>query len=276
MPELPEVETVVRGLRASGLAGRTIRAVHVRWSGAIEAPSAAEFVKALKGERVAEIARRGKYIVIRLGGGRHVLIHLRMTGRLRLVAASLPIEKHEHIILDLDDGSQLRYRDPRKFGRWCVPEDVAVRLGRLGPEPLDASFTAESFEERLRLRQGMLKPLLLNQSFVAGLGNIYVDEALWEAGLHPRRKSGTLTKAERRRLHGAIRVVLRRGILNRGTTLGRGSTNFQGIGGERGSNQRGLNVFRRTGEPCPRCGTPIVRLIVSQRSTHVCTRCQRG
>ena len=274
MPELPEVETVVRELRAGGLIGRVITQARVFWPPLIAPLTPAEFAARLKGQRVQSIHRRAKYIVLTLAGGDTLLIHLRMTGQLNLARPRVAREPHQHIVLRLDDGRDLRYRDTRKFGRWLLtraPEEV---LGRLGPEPLSTHFDQEIFIRQLRARRRQLKPLLLDQTFLAGIGNIYADEALWAARLHPGRVAATLSATEARRLHVVIRSVLRRGIRNKGTTLGDAQSNFQRPGGKRGRNQAGLNVFRRTGMPCLRCGKPIRRMIISQRSTHLCPNCQ--
>lgn len=274
MPELPEVETVVRELRAGGLVGRVITRARAFWKPMIAPLTPAAFAEHLKGRRVQSIHRRAKYIVLTLSGGNTLLIHLRMTGQLNLERTNAARERHQHIVLRLDDGRELRYRDTRKFGKWlltCAPEEI---LGRLGPEPLSAQFDQKAFINQLRARRRQLKPLLLDQTFLAGIGNIYADEALWTARLHPGRIAATLSAAEARRLHLAIRSVLRRGIRNKGTTLGSGQSNFKRPGGKRGRNQAGLNVFRRTGLPCLRCGKPIHRMIISQRSTHLCLNCQ--
>ena len=274
MPELPEVETVVRDLWAAGLLGRRIVAARVYWRSTITDMSVAAFRAEVRGCRVVGLQRRGKYIVVALSGTRFLLIHLRMTGALSFARAGTRRGAHDHVILGLDDGRELRFRDPRKFGRWELVRDPVARLAGLGPEPLDPQFTAARFIERLRTRRGMLKPLLLNQAFVAGLGNIYVDEALWEARLHPQRRADSLAPAECRKLHGAIRKVLLRGIAAMGTTLGQGSTNFYSVSGRPGRNKDGLKVFRRTGLPCPRCGSPVTRMRLGQRSTHICPSCQ--
>lgn len=274
MPELPEVETVVRDLRAMRLVGTEIAGARVYWRPTLSGMSPAEFDRRLRGQAVLGVARRAKYIVVALSGGDTLLIHLRMTGQLSFASVGTPRERHQHLVLALRDGRELRYRDTRKFGRWQLLADPARVLGRLGPEPLDRGFRLRDFEERMDGRHGMLKPLLLNQSFIAGLGNIYVDEALWRAGLHPRRRSETLVAAQRRGLYLAIRHVLRSGVASMGTTLGKGSTNFYSVAGRRGRNQDRLKVFRRVGEPCPRCRRPIERIMVGQRSTHICTQCQ--
>jgi formamidopyrimidine-DNA glycosylase len=273
MPELPEVETVVRDLRAAGLPGCVIRAVRLMRPHVAEGIGAGRLSRRLRGRRIDAIARRGKYVVLRLEPAARLLIHLRMTGSLRLASAGELPGRHDHAVLTLDDGRALCFCDPRKFGRWRLEEGTQSKLDTLGVEPLSARLTGRRFDALLARRRGMLKPLLLNQRVLSGMGNIYVDEALWDAGLHPRLRAEDLTPAQRRRLYRSIRVVLRRGIRALGTTLGGGITGFAS-GGRPGRNQHGLRVFRRTGQPCPRCGDPIRRLVVGQRSTHVCPACQ--
>jgi formamidopyrimidine-DNA glycosylase len=276
MPELPEVETVVRDLQRSGLVGREIRDVTVRWPRTLDRPSIEEARLRLRGARIEDIRRRGKYIILDVSTGEALLIHLRMTGQLTIQPAGEPLdERHHHFILDLDGGEQLRFRDTRKFGRCYLVADPTEIVGALGPEPIDASFTPERFRAMLAGRRAIIKPLLLNQTFIAGLGNIYVDEALFRAGIHPERPANTLTEREIEELFVAMRDVLIEGIGNQGTTLGEGSTNYYSISGRRGRNKDNLLVFRRTGSPCPRCGTPIERIIVGQRSSHFCPQCQQ-
>lgn len=274
MPELPEVQTVVNDLLASGLAGRTITDVVVRWPGCIHGMPADVFRRRLTGRRILHLQRRAKWIVWILDDQSKLLTHLRMTGRFHWSDPQAAFGGHDHIAFSLDDRTQLRYQDTRKFGRFVLPENDA-QLDRLGPEPLSRDFTARRLGQRLATRRRQLKPLLLDQVFLAGLGNIYVDEALWDAGLHPSRSADSLTVEDIRRLHRAIRKVLRRGLRNMGTTLGNGQTAFYSIAGQRGANRERLQVFRRTGEPCPRCRTSIVRLVLGQRSTHVCPACQK-
>lgn len=277
MPELPEVETVVRGLRAAGAVGARIRQVDVRWPRTVAGAAPAAFVAALRGRTIRRLARRGKHIVADLDGGRHLLVHLRMTGQFRLEAPGAPPDPHDRLILALQRGRrrwQLHYRDTRKFGRFRLTDSPRTLLARLGPEPLAAAFTAAALRARLAGRRRMLKPLLLDQSTVAVLGNIYVDEALWRARLHPCRQAGTLAPAETARLHAAIRKVLREAVDIGGTSLGDGRANFYSVAGRRGRHADNLRVFRRTGAPCPRCGRPVVRIVVGQRGTHLCPRCQ--
>jgi formamidopyrimidine-DNA glycosylase len=275
MPELPEVETVVRGLREADVVGRRILSMRASWERSLSGLSCRSFAARIRGRRIASIDRRAKYIVVRLDPPRWLLIHLRMTGSLSVKRADEPRDAAERVAMVLDDGRELRFRDTRKFGRWTLTDDPDAILGRLGPEPLSADFSVADFYASMQAHNRMLKPLLLDQHVLAGLGNIYVDEALWEARLHPCRLSRSLTRAESRRLHGAIRTVLQRGVDGMGTTLGDGMTNFYSVAGRRGRNQDSLNVFRRHGEPCPRCGRQLERIIVGQRSTHLCTGCQR-
>ena len=179
------------------------------------------------------------------------------------------------MILDTGSVNSLRFHDPRKFGRILLTETPEKWLDRLGPEPLDRKFTARHLGEKLMARKRQIKPLLLDQHFLAGLGNIYVDEALWEARLHPCRLASTLSKPEIRALRLAIPRVLKRGLKNLGTSLGSGETNFYSVANRRGRNKDQLNVFRRTELPCPGCQTAIERIIVGQRSTHICSKCQK-
>lgn len=274
MPELPEVETVVRDLRAAGLIGRRIIGADVFWPRTIAEPPVPLFRKGLTGRGIVGVDRRAKYIIIALDDDRRLLIHLRMTGRLHFEAAGTVRARHEHVILHLDDGRTLRFTDTRKFGRWHLVSLPAAQLECLGPEPLAPGFTVRVLGDAVRGRARLLKPLLLDQTVVAGLGNIYVDEALWDARLHPCRDAATLTASEVTALHAAIRRVLRRGIRSHGTTLGSGETNFYSVSGRRGRNKDGLKVFRRQGCPCSRCGAVLQRITVGQRSTHLCPACQ--
>ena len=275
MPELPEVETIVRDLRAEKLEGQVIQDVLVYWPRTIATHSVRQFCAALKGERIETIARRGKFIVCKLSSGWMLLIHLRMTGHLFFFDSEKARHKHQHIVLKLKNGRQLRYQDTRKFGRWYLLKNADDKLGTLGPEPLSKHFMSACLAEILLSHERMLKPLLLDQHMIAGLGNIYTDEALWSACLHPCRMSNSISCREIVCLHRAIRRVLKKGIKCMGTTLGRGESNFYSVSGRKGRNQNGLMVFRRTGEPCWRCRAMIERIIVAQRSSHFCPRCQQ-
>ncbi|MBN1635373.1 MAG: DNA-formamidopyrimidine glycosylase [Deltaproteobacteria bacterium] len=275
MPELPEVQTIVNDLKTAGLVGATISGARVCWSRTIAEPSVDEFCSQIIGQKIADISRRGKFIVFSFVSGLTMLIHLRMSGRLNIVDACADCTKHEHIIFNFGTNLHLRFHDTRKFGRIHLLKDPGRILDKLGPEPLDEKFTQEILKKRLLAHKRMLKPLLLDQAFIAGLGNIYVDEALWEARIHPCRTSCSLTDREIRSLHRAICLVLRRGLKNLGTTLGDGETNFYSVARRKGRNRDELRVFRRTGEPCPRCRTLIERMVVGQRSSHICPVCQQ-
>jgi formamidopyrimidine-DNA glycosylase len=272
MPELPEVETIVRGLRPV-LEGRTITGVsHCDWPPTLAGADPAAFCATLAGETIAEVSRRAKYILLALSSGRMLAVHLRMTGGLVYHPRPLPPGKTTRLVFDLDDGGQLHFTDQRKFGRvrLLTPPDVPAFLDALGPEPLPDSFTVDHFRDRLRGRRGQLKPALLDQRLLAGLGNIYTDEALFRSRLHPQRAIATLTDDDTARLYEAVRAVLNQGIANRGTTI----DNYRDARGEQGSNQQALLAYGQTGQPCPRCGTPIERTVVGGRGTHFCPRCQ--
>ena len=296
MPELPEVETVARDLQR-WVAGATIADAEVRWARTIRHPEPAErFVEEVRGATIDRVGRRAKSVLIHLADGRVMTVALRMTGALIVAVPGTPDDPYARVVFRLADGRELRYRDVRKFGRiglWKggglvrrkrrrpaarrgvaerrTPYRVGDVFGRHGPEPLTRSFTAARFAELLHGRSGRMKTLLLNQAFVAGIGNIYADEALWRARIHPLRTADTLTDAEVRRLHRAIRSVLRQGIANRGASF----ADYVGADGEPGANAERLSVYQRTGEPCLRCGRTIERLVVGQRSTHFCPRCQQ-
>ncbi|RJQ79502.1 MAG: DNA-formamidopyrimidine glycosylase [Desulfobacteraceae bacterium] len=274
MPELPEVQTIVDDLNAIGLIGRSIVQVEVFWPAAIATSPPAVFCRRIRGQTIESIGRRGKFVLFRLHSGPILAVHLRMTGRFQMAAKGGHPCRHVHVVLKIDDGRSLWFHDTRKFGRFYLLDHPQAVLGSLGPEPLAPHFTAELLAGRMARQRRQLKPLLLDQTFMAGLGNIYVDEALWAARLHPLRRSDTLSAGQIRALHGAIRRVLRQGLKHAGTTLGKGQSNFYSLGDARGGNDAHLKVFRRTGEACPRCRSPIVRIVVGQRSTHLCERCQ--
>ncbi|MBM4467168.1 MAG: bifunctional DNA-formamidopyrimidine glycosylase/DNA-(apurinic or apyrimidinic site) lyase [Chloroflexi bacterium] len=270
MPELPEVETIAQGLREP-LVGRQFTGVHVGWADLIARPAVEELKRRLVGQRILDVQRRGKYLVFALSSGASLIVHLRMTGRLLIKNSGAELDKHDHLILVLDDGRELRFNEMRKLGRVYLVDDEDEIVGDLGPEPLDDDFTAADFAALLSTRRGMIKPLLLNQRFMAGVGNIYADEALFAARIHPERRADTLTAEEIERLYHAIRQVLRQGIENRGTTL----TAYRDVEGREGVNQEYLQVSRRTDEPCLRCGTPIERTVVGGRGTYFCPKCQK-
>jgi formamidopyrimidine-DNA glycosylase len=275
MPELPEVQTIVNDLQGAGLIGQVITRAKVYWPATIATSQPEIFCKQVQGNTIRGIGRRAKLVLFQLDGGRLLAVHLRMTGRFQLTDASRRRDKHVHVVLALNDGRRLWFHDTRKFGRFYLVDHPRSILGALGPEPLAARFTATKLGNALAGRHCRIKPLLLDQTFIAGLGNIYVDEALWAARIHPLRKADTLLPEETRALHGAVRRVLRQAVRNAGTSLGRGQGNFYSIGRVRGRNAAHLKVFRRTGQPCTRCGSPVRRIIVGQRATHLCEKCQK-
>lgn len=275
MPELPEVETIVNDLLKAGIIGCTIKKVEVFWHKTISQPDLNSFCKNLTNQQIIDLERRGKFLVFSLSSGDYLCVHLRMTGRLLLEEGKIVDNPHIRLRVILDHQKRLDYYDTRKFGRWSLVKDLSTIFAKIGPEPLLPEFTTEIFWKMLKKHSRALKPLLLDQSFLAGLGNIYVDEALWESQLHPLQPANSLTKAEANRLHSAIRHVLKRGIDSQGTTLGKGKSNYYRLDGSKGNHQTLLNVFRQTGKPCPRCENIIERMIVAQRSTHICPFCQR-
>jgi formamidopyrimidine-DNA glycosylase len=269
MPELPEVETTVNELKAD-LIGRSITGVRVLWERTIATPPPPDFVRRACGQRITRLGRRGKFLLFYLDGGDTLIMHLRMTGHLGVVSPDEPLPVHARLVFTLDDGRELRFRDMRKFGRAYLVADVAEIVGDLGPEPLDDDFTPEVLRARLGKRGLPIKSLLLDQRVVAGIGNIYADEALFSAGIHPQRPGKSLTVVEVERLHTAIRRVLAEAIADGGTSL----DSYRRPDGSRGRHAEHIAIFRKAGSPCPRCGTPIVRIVLGGRSTHFCPHCQ--
>ncbi|MBI1987342.1 MAG: bifunctional DNA-formamidopyrimidine glycosylase/DNA-(apurinic or apyrimidinic site) lyase [Nitrospinae bacterium] len=271
MPELPEVETIVRGLR-KGLIGRTIREVIVRRPDLVG--DACAFASRLRGSPIQEVHRRGKFILLRLGES-SLLIHLGMTGRLLLYPGEGPIDRHTHLIFVLDRGGQLRYHDPRRFGRLHLvetrEEGSLPCLQRLGPEPLGPDFTPQELAHRVASSGRSIKDLLLDQRQVAGIGNIYASEILYRARLHPALKANGLSPLQARKLHRAIQEVLSLAIDHRGTSI----SDYLDASGEPGGFQALLRVYGREGHPCRRCRGPIARIVQGQRSTFFCPKCQR-
>ncbi len=248
MPELPEVQTVVNDLIAAKLVGETIVDSRVYWPKTIATPSVRKFKQRIKGSAIEQISRRGKYITIGLSTVETLLIHLRMTGHLYFAGPEHRPQKHEQVVFTLQSDRRLIFYDPRKFGRFNLTSTPETILDRLGPEPLASGFTTAILARRLGAHKRMLKPLLLDQCFIAGLGNIYVDEALWESRLHPLRRSHTLTPKEIAALYRSIRKVLRKGLKNGGTTLGRGGDHFLFRFGEKRpqpADAKGLSSKRR-------------------------------
>jgi formamidopyrimidine-DNA glycosylase len=296
MPELPEVETVARDLRGL-VVGATITGARYDWPRTIAGVAPESFEGWVAGRRIESVSRRAKFVLLELSGGLVLTIQLKMTGQVFVVPAGASSDRHVRVVLDLEDGRELRFRDMRKFGRvgvyrrdpagHLVPPVAAATppvrrvaeaadaaapglFGRHGPEPLSDEFTLRVFRARLRRRKGRLKPLLLDQSFVAGIGNIYADEALWLARLHPLRRAGGLRPPDEARLHRAIRSVLAEAIERRGSSV----DDYTAPDGD-GTMQERLAVYQRTGLPCFRDGHPIRRIVIGARSTHFCSFCQR-
>jgi formamidopyrimidine-DNA glycosylase len=273
VPELPEVETIRLEL-APLIEGRRIEDVRIHDS-RLTRPEEPELIAAaLTGDRVVALRRRGKYVLFELESGRHLLVHLRMTGSFRHERnGTLEDDPYRRAVVSLDDGSDVTYRDVRRFGTWELlePDELQLYLdARLGPEPLDADFTAASLARSLEGRRTPIKGVLLSQRAAAGIGNIYADEALWRARMHPMRPAGGLTRPEIASLHRAIRTVLRAGIEAQGATL----RDYRGPAGTAGSMQERFEVYGRDGEPCSRCGSQIAKTRVAGRGTWFCPRCQ--
>jgi formamidopyrimidine-DNA glycosylase len=275
MPELPEVETV-RARLAPALTGRRFDRVEIA-DARLTRPFEPRAVAAeLEGETVAAVERRGKYLVVRFESGRALLIHLRMTGSLlHAPRGTLADDPHRRAVVRLDDGSDVAYRDVRRFGTWLLvePEELQPYLAaRLGGEPLERRFTATRLAERLSGRRTPIKGALLDQRILAGMGNIYADEALWRARVHPRRPAGELTEDEVGRLTKGVKDALRAGIVRQGATL----RDYSTPDGRRGRMQDAFKVYSREGEPCDRCGTPIEKTRVAGRGTWYCPHCQQA
>ncbi len=268
MPELPEVETVVRGLREP-LVGRRIDGVWYERAKVIHTPSAEQFSARLMGQTVQAITRRAKYILCMLDHD-ILAVHLKMTGRLYVSDGPEAGDRWVRLRLQLDNGQQLCFSDARRFGRVYLASTVEAIAPGLGPEPLEDAFTAAVLRERLAGRHKAIKALLLDQSFVAGVGNIYADEALHHAGIHPERAADSLDSAEAERLHGTIRKVLQAGIDYQGASVNW----YRKPDGSKGESQDHFYVYDREGEPCLNCGQPIIKTRVAQRGTHYCPQCQ--
>jgi formamidopyrimidine-DNA glycosylase len=271
MPELPEVETIVRALKNGGrgdvsILNRRIKSVDLRWARTLDTPGGEEFAYRLTGRLIVDVTRRGKYVIIHLDQG-YLLIHLRMSGDLRVIPPpSPPPAVHDRLLLDFTDGFRLAFNDTRKFGRIWLTNDPETVTGALGLEPFDPVLTPIIFFSNLHSKKKHIKSLLLDQSFLAGLGNIYVDESLHRARIHPLRLSNSLSVEESVLLLESIQETLTDGINNNGASFDwayRGG-DFQNI----------FRVYQQTGKPCVVCGTPIERIVSGQRGTHFCPKCQ--
>lgn len=270
MPELPEVETIARNLRKGAnstpsLIGETIQNARLFWARTLAEPDEAAFRERLPGQRVEAISRRAKFLVLTLSQW-VLVIHLRMSGDLRVLHSDALPDFHDRMALDFCSGWRLSFNDPRKFGRiWLVP-DTKQLFASLGPEPDDPALTPQTFHAMLQQKKRQIKPLLLDQHFIAGLGNIYTDEALFTAGIHPLRTSESLDLREAEKLLAAIRLTLRNGIEANGASF---DWVYRG-----GSFQNHFQVYQKTNSPCPCCGLPIQKTMVGQRGTHFCPNCQ--
>jgi formamidopyrimidine-DNA glycosylase len=273
MPELPEVETIVSDLRPQ-LVGRTVVRCELMFPTIVRHPEPEAFVDSVVGLRITAVGRRGKYIVMRADDDVLLVVHLGMSGQLRIVDPNTSLAAHTHAIFDLDDGLQLRYVDPRRFGRLLLGTEAALlasrAMPRLGPEPIDPEFDAEELYRRFRKRKARLKAILLDQSTIAGVGNIYADESLHRAGLRPDRTAGSLSRKSARRLHESLRESLQVAIANRGSSV----DTYRDIWGSKGTQQEKLLVYGRAGEPCFTCGRPLSLIRIAGRSTVFCRRCQ--
>lgn len=275
MPELPEVETVRKGL-VRLIKGKTIEEIQVRWPRIIEYPEVEVFQSVLIGQTINDVQRRGKFLIFKLSDF-DLISHLRMEGKYEFFPVSKEeqiIDKHTHVIFIFTDGTSLHYNDVRKFGRMVLTEKdhspFYKGIQQLGPEPVKETFLIAPFQEKLARSSKAIKPLLLDQKLVTGLGNIYVDEALWQAKIHPETPANLLTEEESEQLHQAIIDVLEKAVEAGGTTI-RSYTNALG---EAGKFQVSLHAYGQTNLPCTRCATPIVKIKVAQRGTHFCPTCQ--
>jgi formamidopyrimidine-DNA glycosylase len=280
MPELPEVETIVRSLRnpadcaftegqslreRPGIVGRQVAEARLNWAKTLALPDWQQFQQEVTGQTVQAVTRRGKFVVIPMGTGT-LLFHLRMSGDLRVEPQDAAEQKHDRLLLDFSDGARLSFNDPRKFGRaWWVTDAQSV-LGALGPEPLDEGLTGQQMYVRWHRSSRAIKTLLLDQSLLAGVGNIYSDEALFLARIHPLTPGNCLTPVQAEALLAGVRQVLHEGIERNGASI---DWVYRG-----GDFQNYFRVYQRTGEPCTVCGTPIERRVIGQRSSHFCPHCQ--
>lgn len=271
MPELPEVETIRRDLEPL-IVGRRITGIEVDEATLpLLAGAPIEALRAnLLGRTFMSMGRRGKYLLLGMDDGRTLVMHLRMTGRLLWRERCSPVEVYQRAKIELDDGHDLRWSDLRKFGTWRVVDNENEVIGKLGPEPIDAAFTLRQFRAALAGRTAPVKAVLLDQRRMSGLGNIYVDEALYEARIRPDTPAGWVSPAATKRLFAATRAVLERGIANRGASF----KDYVDGQGRAGSQHMHVQVFRRDGKPCYACGNLIARSVVGGRGTHFCPKCQ--
>ncbi len=274
MPEMPEVETIKRSL-IHKIGGRTIKEVEFLLSRLVKWPSAGEFQAVLTGKKIIDLTRRGKYLLFHLDNNQLMVVHLRMTGRLSYITQGMEMDKFTRIIFTLDNGDQLLYADTRTLGTlYLLPSEELWRISGLvnmGPEPLSEEFSLQYFAEMLKKRHGNIKAVLLNQKYIGGLGNIYVDESMSIASIHPERIASSLVADEALKLFNAINKVIEDGIAHGGTTF----RDYRDGGGKSGSHQHHLTVYGRKSAPCFLCGKAIVWKTVAGRGTHFCAECQK-
>ncbi len=268
MPELPEVETIKRELLPY-VCGKKITGVELFWERMLRQPSPQDFQKRIKGQRICDITRRGKYLVFSLESGEWLIIHLKMSGALLAGRGLSP--KYTRAVIHLEDGIDIYFCDPRKFGKIQLVKDKNDVLGKLGVEPLDKGFTTEVLGKLLGKRKAPVKAVLLEQGLIAGIGNMYADEALFDAVINPLRVAGSLSADETERLHNSIIKVLKAAIESKGASV----SNYYRPGGEKGSAHNHFKVAHRKGEKCPVCGTPLERISIRQRGSCFCPRCQK-
>jgi len=266
VPELPEVETIKNEL-SPYVVGRRITGFQVFWDKMVRQPSLKEFLKRITGRAITAITRRGKYLFFHLDSGELLVMHMKMTGSLLI---NPPDSLYSRAVFKLDNGSELHFRDPRKFGVMWLAQDESAVMEKLGPEPLDGDFTVETLKQILKHHKAPVKPVLLDQSIIAGIGNMYADESLWEAKIHPETPADTLTGGEIEKLYTAIRRVLRAAIKSGGASV----RNYMRPDGSNGRAHDEFRVAHGTGTTCPRCGTHIKRIVVRGRGTYLCPKCQ--
>ena len=271
MPELPEVETIKSELLPY-VTGHKISSVTLLWERMLRQPSPEEFYSRIPGQKITGLTRRGKYLIFNLEGGEQLLVHLKMSGSLLVSKDSAPLPKYTRAIINLDNGIRIFFRDPRKLGTMQLVEGKNNILDKLGPEPLEPGFTPELLSKRLGKRKAPIKAVLTDQNLVAGVGNMYADEALFLARIHPLRPASSLSWEETRQLHHAIQQVLWTAIGDKGASV----STYLRPGGEIGSAQSQFQVAHRGGKPCPVCGTPIERIPIRHRGSYFCPRCQPG
>jgi formamidopyrimidine-DNA glycosylase len=266
MPELPEVETIKNEL-SPHVTGREITGVTLRWDGMVKTPSADEFCSRITGRKIADLTRRGKYLFFHLSGGDILVMHMKMTGSLLINPEN---DKFTRAVIHLDGGMEMHFWDPRKFGRMWLTDDECTVTGQLGPEPLDDGFSIEMLANMLKGRTAPVKPVLLDQSIIAGIGNMYADEALFDAKIHPSRPANSLSAGEVARLHDAITCVLNAALVNKGASV----RNYIRPGGETGTAHFEFRVAHGVGKECPIHHVPIKRIVVRGRGTYYCPECQ--